>query len=61
MENRYQPNQDRKYHNVRVKKSTFDAVGKHSYDNNLSLARCIEEAIERYCEEEGIELPEVTS
>jgi hypothetical protein len=57
MESQYQANQERKYHNVRVKKATFDALGKYTYENNLSLARCIEVAIERYCEDEGIELP----
>ena len=60
MENHYRT-EEKRYHNVRVKKATFDALGKHTYEHNLSLARCIEEAIERYCEEEGIEIPEVAS
>jgi len=56
--NRYE---ERKFHNIRIRKQYFDAIGKHCFDQDKSLARAIEDAIERYCADEGIELLEVTS
>ena len=55
--NRYE---ERKFHNLRIRKQYFEAIGKHCFDHDKSLARAIEDAIERYCEEEGIAIEEVT-
>lgn len=55
MENHYQT-QEKRYHNVRVRKEIFDIIGQHCYRSDKSLARAIEEALERYIEEEGLEV-----
>ena len=56
MDNRHR-HEERKIHNIRIRKHYFDAIGKHCFDNDRSLARAIEDAIERYCADEGINLP----
>ena len=55
MEN-HQQDREKRYHNVRVRKEIFDIIGQHCYRSDKSLARAIEEALERYIEEEGLEV-----
>ena len=56
MENhqRNQATTEKRYHNVRVRKEIFDIIGQHCYAEDKSLARAIEDALERYIEEEGL-------
>jgi hypothetical protein len=36
---------EREFKNLRIKKSIFQEVGSWAYDNDLSLARCVETAL----------------
>ena len=36
---------EREFKNLRIKKSIFQEIGSYAYDNDLSLARCVEQAL----------------
>lgn len=53
MEN-HQRNAEKRWHNVRVRKETFDIIGRACYDGDKSLARAIEEALEDYIQKHNL-------
>ena len=36
---------ENEFKNLRIKKSIFQEIGSYAYDNDLSLARCVETAL----------------
>lgn len=46
---------ERPFHNVRVRSEIFRLLADHAFNENLNLARCVEEALADWCEKEGIQ------
>lgn len=36
---------DKRFHNIRIRKETFDELAEWAYEHDHSLARCIEDAL----------------
>ena len=47
-------NRERDFKNLRVRAEIFNAIAGHCYRTDKSLARAIEDALQRYIEDEGI-------
>lgn len=45
---------ERDFKNLRVRAEIFNAIARHCYRTDKSLARAIEDALQRYIEDEGI-------
>jgi hypothetical protein len=47
---------DKPFYNIRCRSEFYYAIGEYSWENHLNVARCIEEALQEYCDKRGIEV-----